>query len=59
LYVTWPPDEGREVTTMQQTTEHVFPEEFSVELGVQLGDVTELTLGEGTGTSEDKRYQYN
>lgn len=44
---------------MQQTTEHVFPEEFSVELGVQLGDVTELTLGEGTGTSEDKRYQYN
>lgn len=44
---------------MQQTTDNTVPEVPMVELWVQLGDVVELTLGEGSGSSEDKRYQYN
>jgi hypothetical protein len=31
----------------------------TTQLRVELGDAVELTLGEGAGTSEDKRYQYN
>ncbi|MGH3978673.1 MAG: albusnodin family lasso peptide [Pseudonocardiaceae bacterium] len=44
---------------MQQTADDLFLEVPEVELRVQLGDVTELTLGENSGNSEDKRYQYN
>lgn len=29
------------------------------EFRVRLGETTELTLGSGAGTSEDKRYVYN
>lgn len=47
---------------MQQTTDNAdntVSERPVVEPRVQLGDVVELTLGEGSGSSEDKRYQYN
>ncbi|MGH3912759.1 MAG: albusnodin family lasso peptide [Pseudonocardiaceae bacterium] len=44
---------------MRQTADDMVPEVPTVEPRVQLGDAVELTLGEGSGTSEDKRYQYN
>ncbi len=44
---------------MQQTADDLVPEVPEVEPRVRLGDVTELTLGDSSGSSEDKRYQYN
>lgn len=44
---------------MQQATDDTVLEVPVMELRVPLGDVVELTLGEGSGNSEDKRYQYN
>ncbi|MGH3908250.1 MAG: albusnodin family lasso peptide [Pseudonocardiaceae bacterium] len=44
---------------MQQTADNMVQEVPAVEPRVELGDAVELTLGEGSGNSEDKRYQYN
>jgi hypothetical protein len=44
---------------MQQTADKMVQEVPAVQAWVELGDAVELTLGEASGNSEDKRYQYN
>lgn len=43
----------------EQITQQSDLEDAVSELRVRLGETTELTLGSGDGSSEDKRYIYN
>ncbi len=43
----------------EQNTQHVDQIDAVGEVRICLGETTELTLGSGGGSSEDKRYVYN